>query len=37
MEKRADSTEKVVEKTSLAGARQRLLSKNIKIKAGGIL
>lgn len=37
MEKRAESTGKVVGKTSPAGARQRLLSKNIKIKAGGVL
>lgn len=32
MEKRTESTGKAVDKTCPAGARQRLLSKNINIK-----
>lgn len=37
MEKRAERIKKAVDKTCLAEARQRLLSKNMKIKADGVL
>lgn len=37
MEKGGENTEKVVDKTSPAGGRQRLLSRNVKIKASGVL
>lgn len=37
MEKRGENTGTVVDKTSPIAGRQRLLSKNIKIKASGVL
>lgn len=37
MEKRAERIRKAVDKTCPAEARQRLLSKNMKIKADGVL